>query len=240
MPLILDRLSENTMLTMELSYMVDTIDNLASLKTEVLTVAQKMSAAGMAPATWGNVSARHPSSGLVVITPSGMPYGELSADDMCVVDRDGTMVEGKWRPSVETPLHCLFYRGRPDVHGIVHTHSLYATAFACAGKPIPVIIATLASAAGGEVAVAPYATAGTDEFATLALGALGDRMAVLLANHGVVAVGRTLADAYTVAEVVENAAKIAAIAAGLGQPLSLPAAEVAKLRDHYLTVYGQK
>lgn len=214
--------------------------DLAFLKAEVLAVAKQMSAAGMAPATWGNVSGRHPASGLVAITPSGMAYEGLAVDDICVVDREGNLVEGKWKPSVETPLHCLFYRGRPDVNGIVHTHSLYATAFACAGRPIPVIIATLASAAGGQVDVAPYATAGTDEFASLALAALGDRMAVLLANHGVVAVGRTLADAYTVAEVVENAAKICAIAAGLGQPQSLPAGEVAILREHYLTAYGQK
>jgi L-ribulose-5-phosphate 4-epimerase len=214
--------------------------DLSPLKAEVLAVARQMSADGMAPATWGNVSARHPATGLVVITPSGMAYDSLAVEDICVVDQDGNLVEGKWKPSVETPLHCLFYRGRADVCGIVHTHSLYATAFACVGKPIPVIIATLASAAGGEVAVAPYATAGTEEFATSALAALGDRMAVLLANHGVVTVGKTLAEAYTVAEVVENAAKICAIATGLGQPLNLPAGEVAVLREHYLTVYGQK
>lgn len=213
--------------------------SLAALKASVLEAAKRMSASGMAPATWGNVSARHRESGLVLITPSGLAYDGLTADDICAVDLNGNLVEGKWKPSIETPLHCLFYRERPACGAVVHTHSLYATAFACVGRPIPVAIATLASAVGGEVAVAPYAAAGTAEFARAALAALGDRRAVLLANHGVAAIGASLAEAYTVAEVVENAAKICAIAAGLGQPVSLPAEEVRKIREHYLTVYGQ-
>ncbi|NPV69241.1 MAG: class II aldolase/adducin family protein [Firmicutes bacterium] len=213
---------------------------LKALRERVLQVALKMSRSGMAPATWGNVSGRDPGTGLVVITPSGMPYEELSGDDMCVVDVNGAPVECRWKPSTETPLHCIFYRRKPGVWGIAHTHSLYATAFACAGREIPVVIATLGSAVGGAVSVAPYFPSGSEEFGGRALEAMGDRAAVLLGNHWVVATGSSVDEAYTVAEVVENAARIYAIAVGLGTPGVLGEGEVQRLRHKYLTIYGQK
>ena len=211
-----------------------------ALKEKVIEIALRMARARMAPATWGNVSARDPASGHVFITPSGMPYHRLTAADICEVDEKGTRIGCRWKPSTEMPLHCIFYKNKPDVYGIVHTHSLFATAFACIGRPIPVTIATLASTVGGEVPIAPYHSSGSDDFGRNALLAMGDKTAVLLGNHGVVAVGKDLDDAYTVAEVVENAAKLYAIACGLGDPICLPQAEIRLIRTKYLTKYGQK
>jgi L-ribulose-5-phosphate 4-epimerase len=214
--------------------------NLDVLKQKVIDTALRMSNANMAPATWGNVSTRDPETGNIIITPSGMKYSELTIEDICVVDIDGNIVDGKWKPSTETPMHALFYRSKPEIRAIVHTHSLFATAFACVQKPIPVIIATLASGVGGAVPVAPYHSSGNVDFGRVALEAMGDKTAVLLGNHGVVATGKSLDDAYTVAELVENAAKMYVIANSIGTPLCLDNEEVCKIRQKYLTKYGQK
>ncbi|WP_162523583.1 class II aldolase/adducin family protein [Calorimonas adulescens] len=216
------------------------MENGLELRNKVIDIALKMSRSGMAPATWGNVSARDSETGYIFITPSGMDYNELHPEDICVVDNEGKMVEGKWKPSTETPLHLLFYRERPWIGGIVHTHSIFATAFACAGKSIPVVIATLASKVGGDVPIAPYMSSGTEEFGRNALDAMGDKTAVLLANHGVVAVGNNLDDAYTTAEIVENAAKIYVISNSIGTPLRLDDNEILNIRKKYLTKYGQR
>lgn len=213
---------------------------LYDLRKDVLEYALRMSRSGMAPATWGNVSARDPETGLVAITPSGMPYESLRPEDICLVDLDGNHVDCPWKPSVETPLHLVFYRAKPWCNAVVHTHSLYATAFAALGREIPVVVATLASAVGGSVPCAPYTPSGTTHFGVVALQAMGDRTAVLLGNHGVVAVGTSLPDAYTVAEVVENAAKIYHYALCVGQPNTIPEDEVNRIRTKYLTKYGQK
>jgi len=210
------------------------------LKKQVLETSLTMSRSGMAPATWGNVSARDPETGLVVITPSGIPYDKLTPEDMCVVDVNENRVDCPWKPSTETPLHCVFYRAKPWCNAIVHTHSLYATAFAALGWEIPVVVATLASAVGGSVPCAPYTKSGDAHFGEVALKAMGDRTAVLLGNHGVVALGKDLADAYTVAEVVENAAKIYHFAKTVGEPNILSDEAVAAIRKKYLTIYGQK
>lgn len=215
-------------------------DPILNLKQTVLDFALKMSRSGMAPATWGNVSAIDRERGVVAITPSGMAYESLSPEDICLIDIQGNSIDKKWKPSTETPLHLVFYRNRPDIGAVVHTHSVYATAFASVGREIPVLIATLASGVGGRVPVAAYQPSGTEEFGTAALSAMGDRTAVLLANHGVVAVGKDLNDAYTVAELVENAAKIAILAWIIGEPAELPQEEVSRLRRKYLTKYGQK
>jgi len=215
-------------------------ERLYDLKKAVLETSLRMSRSGMAPATWGNVSARDPETGLVAITPSGMPYESLRPEDICLVDLEGNHVECPWKPSVETPLHLVFYRAKPWCNAVVHTHSLYATAFAALGMEIPVVVATLASAAGGSVRCAPYTVSGTTHFGEVALEAMGDRTAVLLGNHGVVALGTSLPDAYTVAEVVGNAAKIYHYARTIGKHHVIPEEEVTRIRAKYLTKYGQK
>lgn len=213
---------------------------LSALREQVLEYSLKMSRSGMAPATWGNVSARDPESGIVAITPSGMDYDMLGPEDICLVDLEGNRIDARWKPSTETPLHLTFYKHRPDVNAVVHTHSIFATAFACANQEIPVAVATLASGVGGRVPVASYQPSGTEAFGLEALKAMGDRRAVLLGNHGVAAVGANLKEAYTVAELVENAAKIAVYARMLGGLKEIPADEARRIREKYLTEYGQK
>lgn len=214
--------------------------NLDVLKQKIIDTSQKMANAKMAPGTWGNISARDPNTGYIAITPSGMDYSKLKVEDICVIDINQNIIESKWKPSTETPLHALFYREKPEVSAIVHTHSIYATAFACAGKPIPAVIETLASVVGGSVPVAPYHLPGDEDFARNALKAMEDKAAVLLRNHGVVTVGKDLDEAYMIAEVVENAAKIYIAANSIGTPMCLDEKEIKALRQIYLTKYGQK
>ncbi|SCL91573.1 class II aldolase/adducin family protein [Sporanaerobacter sp. PP17-6a] len=213
---------------------------ISELKEKVLETSLKMSRSGLSPATWGNVSAKDSESGLIVITPSGIPYEKIHPKDLCVVDLEGNIVDSRWKPSTELPTHLIFYRNKSWVNGVVHTHSIYATAFAALQKEIPVVVATLASGVGGSVPCAPYTKSGTEEFAKVALDAMGDKTAVLLGNHGVVSIGSTLDDAYTVAELVENAAKIYHIALTVGKPNILSDEEAKKIREKYLTKYGQK
>lgn len=210
------------------------------LREEVLEYSLKMSASGMCPATWGNISARDPESELVVITPSGLPYEKLKTSDLCVVDLNGEYIDSKWKPSSEMPLHLSIYKEKSWVNGVVHTHSIYATVFATLQMEIPVVVGTLASGVGGSVPCAPYTGSGTEEFAKVAIDAMGDKTAVLLGNHGVVSVGLTLDDAYTVAELVENAAKIYSIALSIGKPKILSESESRRIRGKYTTKYGQK
>jgi len=206
----------------------------------VMEVARRMKAEGLVRLTAGNVSCRIEGAGLFAITPSGMPYERLEPADICVVDLEGNVVEGKRRPSTETPLHRLTYRMRPDVGGIVHTHSIYASAFACTGQDLPVVSTELAALVGGTVRCAPYAESGTEAFADVAVATLGEEdLAVLFQNHGVMAVGPTLERAYAVAVGVEEAAQILHIARQLGEPIILPEEERRRLFRARRTRYGQ-
>ncbi len=213
---------------------------IGELKEKVLEISLRMSRSGMCPATWGNVSGKDPESGLVVITPSGIPYEKIHPKDLCVVDLEGNMVDSKWKPSTELSTHLVFYRNKPWVNGVVHTHSIYATAFATLQKEIPVVVATLASGVGGSVPCTPYLPGGTEEFAKTAIETMGDRTGVLLGNHGVIGIGGSLEEAYTVVELIENAAKIYYIGLQIGEPNVLSENEIRKIREKYLTKYGQK
>ncbi|MCR4398893.1 MAG: class II aldolase/adducin family protein [Firmicutes bacterium] len=212
---------------------------LAILREKVLEYSLRMSRSGMAPSTWGNISALDRGSGVVAITPSGMEYDSLTPSDICLLDLEGAAVEIGRKPSTETALHLAVYALKPEVGAVVHTHSVYATAFACARREIPVVNATLAAVVGGRVPVAPYAAPGTRELGLGAVNAMGGRPAVLLAAHGVLAVGSDLRAAYTVAEIVEDAARIACLAGMLGAQVELDAAETARIRTEYLRNYGQ-
>ncbi|SHE53213.1 L-fuculose-phosphate aldolase [Desulfofundulus australicus DSM 11792] len=207
-------------------------------KEQVYKMSLRMATSGLVTGSWGNISARVPREELVVITPSGIPYANLQARDMVVLDLDGRVVEGEKRPSTEFMLHLAIYHARPDVYAVMHTHSVFASALAVARKPIPPILEDLAQTVGNGVAVASYARAGTEELARAAVEALGDRGAVLLANHGVVGVGRNLEEAFMVCQIVEKSAKVYVWADLVGQPAILPAEEVEALRSSYLQGYS--
>ena len=138
---------------------------LPELRAEVARYARKMYDSQLVRASQGNISARDPQSGLICIKPSGIDYELLTAEDIVVIDEHGNVIEGKWGPSTETPLHTLILRRRHDIHCVMHTHSFYASAFSVVHKPVPVILAESASCLGGEVPVTPYKRSGTTEFA---------------------------------------------------------------------------
>jgi L-ribulose-5-phosphate 4-epimerase len=191
--------------------------------------------------TWtgGNVSARDPASGLVVIKPSGVLYEELRPEDHVVVNLQGDVVEGALKPSSDTASHLYIYRHRPDVNGVVHTHSPYATAFAALGRPIPVCLTAIADEFGGSIPCAGFALIGGEEIGQQVVEHIGSSPAVLLKQHGVFTVGPTAVAAVKAAVMVEDVARTVWLALQLGQPEEISPQDVAKLRHRYLHVYGQ-
>lgn len=209
------------------------------VRQQVAELGKKMLAGGLVAGTWGNISALVPQSGVVVITPSGMDYANLQPSDMVVLDLAGKVLEGDRKPSSEAPLHLAIYRSRSDVAGVVHTHSEAATAFAVVREPILPVVEDAAMLVGGAVAVAEYALPGTEELAKNVVTALGDRYAVLMANHGLVGVGRHVEEAFTVCQVVEKSARIYAWSRSLGEPKIIPEQDVLALSQVYRHSYGQ-
>jgi L-ribulose-5-phosphate 4-epimerase len=189
--------------------------------------------------TSGNVSARDPKTGLVVIKPSGIRYEELTPESMVVVDLDGNVVEGKLKPSSDTLAHVYVYRHRADVNGVVHTHSTFATAWAAVGKPIPPVLTAICDEFGGAIPVGAYAKIGGDEIGREIVRSIGTSPAILMKNHGVFTVGRTAEAAVKAAVMVEDVARTVFYAMQLGQPDEIPAEEVARAHRRYLEEYGQ-
>jgi L-fuculose-phosphate aldolase len=206
------------------------------LRHEIVAVSRALDGAGLMPNKSGNVSCRVP--GGFLITPSGVPYGQLEAAQVVELKADGNAVEGGLRPSSEWRMHGAIYAQRPEVAAIVHTHSPRATALSCARLGIPAFHYMIALA-GGSIRCMPYATFGTEELARNAVCGLDGRRAVLLANHGVVAVGASLREAHSVAFEVENLALqyLELRAAGL-EPVVLDDAELARVIEKF-TDYGR-
>jgi L-ribulose-5-phosphate 4-epimerase len=189
--------------------------------------------------TSGNISARDAGSGLVVIKPSGIRYEDLRPEHMVVVDLDGRIVEGALKPSSDTASHLCVYRGRPEVGGIAHTHSPYATAFAAVNRPIPVYLTAIADEFGGPIPCGGFALIGGEEIGRVVLESLGSSPAVLLKNHGVFTIGRGAEAALKAAVMVEDAARTVWLALQIGQPDEIAPADVAKLHHRYTHLYGQ-
>jgi L-ribulose-5-phosphate 4-epimerase len=189
--------------------------------------------------TGGNVSARDAASGLVVIKPSGVRYEDLRPEHFVVLDLEGRVVEGALKPSSDTASHLYIYRHRPDVHGIVHTHSSYATAFAALGRPIPVCLPAIADEFGGPIPCAGFALIGGEEIGRQVVEHIGSSPAVLLKNHGVFTVGPTAEAAVKAAVMVEDAARTVWLALQLGEPQEIPPEDVARLHRRYSERYGQ-
>ncbi len=192
--------------------------------------------------TWtgGNVSARDPESGLVAIKPSGVRYEELRPEHMVIVDLDGRIVEGTLKPSSDTASHLYIYRHRPDVGGIVHTHSPYATAFAALGRPIPCVLTAMADEFGGPIPCGGFALIGGEEIGKVVISSIGRSVACLLKNHGVFTIGKDAEAAVKAAVMTEDVARTVWLALQLGQPEEIAADDVAKLHDRYTHVYGQR
>jgi L-fuculose-phosphate aldolase len=195
--------------------------------------AQALDAAGFCPSKSGNVSVRQGER--VLITPSGLPYAAMQPDDIVEIDLEGRRTGGSDRKaSSEWPFHAAIYKARPDATAIVHTHSPYATALSCARRDIPAFHYMIALGGGADIRCANYATFGTQALADNAVAALEGRRAVLLANHGVITIGQTLAGAQTLAGEVENLARqyLALLAAGL-DPAILDAPEMERVTAQF-------
>jgi L-ribulose-5-phosphate 4-epimerase len=189
--------------------------------------------------TSGNVSALDRETGYVVIKPSGVRYEALRPEDMVVVDLEGKVCEGGLSPSSDTASHLYVYRHRPDVGGIVHTHSAYATAFAAVNRPIPVYLTAQADEFGGEIPCGGFALIGGEEIGKVVVASIGASPAVLLKNHGVFTIGPTAEAAVKAAVMVEDVARTAWLALQIGQPDEIAPEDVAKLHHRYKHVYGQ-
>ena len=191
--------------------------------------------------TWtgGNVSGRDPDTDYVVIKPSGVRYEEMKPEHMVVVDLQGQIIEGDLKYSSDTASHLYIYRHRPDVGGVVHTHSPYATAFAAVGQSIPVCLTAMADEFGGTIPCAGFALIGGEEIGRQVVEHIGDSPAVLLKNHGVFTVGPTPLAAVKAAVMVEDVARTVWLAKQLGEPDAIPEEAVQSLRRRYAEEYGQ-
>jgi L-ribulose-5-phosphate 4-epimerase len=191
--------------------------------------------------TSGNVSARVPGTDLMVIKPSGIGYPDLTPDSMVACDLYGTPVEPALRPSSDTATHGYVYRHRPDVGGVVHTHSAYATSWAARGEPIPCVLTAMADEFGGEIPIGPFALIGGDEIGRAIVATLrGHRSpAVLLRSHGVFAIGPTARAAVKAAVMCEDVARTVHLARVHGDLQPLPQEQVDALHRRYQEEYGQ-
>ena len=212
---------------------------LQSLREELYRLHLELPKNDLVKWTGGNVSARDPETGYVVIKPSGVRYDALQPADMVIVDLDGNVVEGDLKPSSDTASHLYIYRHRPDVGGIVHTHSPYATAFAAVGRPIPVVLTAMADEFGGPIPCGGFALIGSEAVGKVVVESIGDSCAVLLKNHGVFTIGADATAAVKAAVMTEDVAKTVWLALQIGQPAEIAPDDVAKLHHRYTHVYGQ-
>mgnify|MGYP001119862474 CR=1 FL=1 len=213
---------------------------LEDLKAIVCKYNKLLPERGLVTMTSGNCSGRDSETGLVVIKPSGVDFEELTPEDMVVVDLDGKIIEGHFKPSVDTATHLYIYRHMHWVGSIIHTHSNYATAFAAIGKPIPVYLTAIADEFGGAIPVSEYARIGGEEIGREVVEKIGKSPAILMKNHGVFTIGKTVRDAFKAAVMVEDIAKTVYLALMLGQPEELPPEEVERAHLQYKTKYGQE
>lgn len=194
---------------------------------------------GLVKMTSGNVSGRDPESGLVVIKPSGVSFEALTPANMVVVDVDGRVVEGNLKPSTDTDTHLYVYCHRPDVFGMVHTHSPYASSFAVLGQPIPACL-TASAMLGGEIPLGGYAPIGGEDIGQEIINKIGHAKAIIMQNHGVFTIGSSAQQATKMAVEVEEIAKITHLAMMRGQPILLTPSQVNYMMNLYQNEYGQR
>ena len=217
---------------------------IAGAREQVCGLHAALAGRGLVAWTSGNVSARVPAAtgDLMVIKPSGVAYADLTPESMVVCDLDGNRVDGDYLPSSDTASHAYVYRHMPDVGGVVHTHSTYATAWAARGEAIPCVITAMADEFGGEIPIGPFALIGGDQIGRGVVATLaGHRSpAVLMRSHGVFTIGATAKDAVKAAVMCEDAARTVHLARAYGDPPPLPADQIDALHHRYTTEYGQR
>ena len=200
---------------------------------------KKLSLEGLCPGTSGNLSVYDPDSGLMAITPSGLNYFETCPEDIVITDLSGNIADGGRRPSSELNLHAAFYRAKPEARSVVHTHSVFCTTLGILGEPVRAVHFMIGAANSREIPLAPYVTFGTEELAEVAVRFCGGSKAVLLANHGLVTCGGSLADAFELAVTLEYVAQLQYRARCAGSPNVLDDEQVDAAIERFRS-YGQK
>jgi L-fuculose-phosphate aldolase len=207
------------------------------IKAELLWVAQDSLRTNLVHGTAGNFSARLP-DGNVVLTPSSLPYETMTVDDLVVTDLDGNVLEGKNGPTTEKQLHLACLKAYDDIHAVIHCHAKFCTMFALTHEPIPCAIEEVEVYVGGDVPVANYQFTGSQELADEVSKWVGDRAAVLMANHGLLTVGKSPKDALKIANLVELTAEIVWGARTLGAIVPLPDSTREKMAPIYKMLRG--
>jgi len=205
-------------------------------REEIAQFGKKLLTAGLTVGGGGNLSIFNRKRGLIAISPSGVPYAEMTAEDVVVIDAQGAVRQGAGKPSSESGIHLSLYQRRVDVFAVIHTHSVYATTLACLNWELPAAH-YLVAFSGTKVPLAPYATFGTPQLAENVLKTIEGYNAVLMANHGLVAVGSSLKRTFTVAEELEFAARVYFQACCVGKPKILPDDEMRRVMKKFAT-YG--
>ncbi len=212
---------------------------LEALREELAALHQELPRNNLVVWTGGNVSARDAKSGLVAIKASGIRYEDLTPEHMVVVDMEGRVVEGNFKPSSDVYSHLYIYKHRPDVFGVVHTHSRYATAFAAVGKPIPCVLTAMGDEFGGPIPCAGFALIGDEAIGKLVVESIGSSPAVLLRKHGVFTIGKDARAAVKAAVMTEDTAATVWMAMQIGDPQEIAPEDVKRLHDRYTNIYGQ-
>lgn len=211
--------------------------DLRATRSQIIEAAQTLLQKGLVEGTSGNLSVRLEDD-RVLLTPSSLAYETMTPDDLVVTDLAGNVVEGERAPTTEKALHLACMRAHDDIGAVIHSHAKYSSMFAVAHQPIPCVIEEFDVYVGGEVPVADYRLTGSDELASEVARHVGDRGAVLMANHGLLAVGRNLDDAIKVTSLVERTAEIVWGARALGQVVPLPESTLERFRPIYKALRG--
>ena len=206
---------------------------ITELRQEIVDRSLQAFHEGLFSGTSGNMSCYLREEDLMLITPTSVRYDVMRAEDVVALRLDGTVVEGHLKPSSEWRMHAAVYEGCPDVNAVFHTHSPYASSFAVRNEGVPCILVEMLPTIGGDIPLAKFGMPGTDEVGREAVKALKGRGGCLLANHGVLAVGADLGQAFDRAGYIENAAKICALAQSSGTAVVLKPEVVEAIRVHY-------
>lgn len=222
-------------------YGADVLEEIAQVRKVVAKLHAELPRWELVVWTAGNVSQRLKTADLMVIKPSGVTYDELTPEVMVVTDLYGNLIDGERAPSSDTAAHAYVYRHMPEIYGVVHTHSTYATAWAARAEPVPCVLTMMADEFGGDIPIGPFALIGDDSIGQGIVDTLKDSRsrAVLMRNHGPFTIGKDAKDAVKAAVMVEEVARTVHIARQLGEPTRIDQTDIDSLFERYQNVYGQ-